>query len=483
MKRTSEVITKGMQGRLPRHGGRRLSQAALGTALAAGLLAVSSRAQATVTTTFDASKCIEQTRDSVVLTHIPRNPNTQPPTPGEIKNNSNGDQLVYCPIVRTTSGPTFVDDAFLGADIPVDSPNGVAVTCTVDTWIAGIDEPPVNQPFDNNYREGANPVSSSFAIHIPGLGTTGFWDAVNEGPGKWYYMYMTCTIPRTAGIKDYTITEEGSDFGYRIYPAVSCTPDSSNNILWKQVDGDKFGGTQAGGYVQGQASGTANKYAMDCPVDRNTVIDFVVAMGAQSAAGCNLNSNNFSAFTWSWLPQGTEWPTHVLPMKSTDPFITVPVTGNNRLVCGVNGSSGDGKLLSYREAPQPSRSAWVVSSSVAGSSSPNAVKDNNATTRWTTNTPGVANQWFKIDLGSARNWSEVSMDSATSVNDYARNYRIEFASTDTAQTVWTTAATGTGTGPFVISKSATHLSRYIRIKLTSNLPNGSWWSIHELNVY
>ncbi len=71
------------------------------------------------------------------------------------------------------------------------------------------------------------------------------------------------------------------------------------------------------------------------------------------------------------------------------------------------------------------------------------------------------------------------MDSASSVDDYARGYQV-FVSSD--GTTWGNAiATGTGTQALITVTFPTQTFRYIRIVQTGAASN--WWSIAEINVY
>jgi hypothetical protein len=217
-------------------------------------------------------------------------------------------------------------------------------------------------------------MSSTGTIHLPSLGfTNAYWDAgpVGSNPPKWIYLDLACTLPKGGAITGYTVHEQGADSGYRIYPSTSCSVDPSNTILWQYLDEAPVPTGQQGGYIRGQSSGSAAKFAMDCPVLNNTKVNFAVSWGSLFVTGCNLNNSNLSTMTWRAVPPPgrTQWPSEVLPVDPGDPtvpFMTIPITGTNHLVCGVNGPTGDGKLLSYRMGKQPDRSSWIVSSSTGG---------------------------------------------------------------------------------------------------------------------
>src|SRR5688572_10074344 len=105
--------------------------------------------------------------------------------------------------------------------------------------------------------------------------------------------------------------------------------------------------------------------------------------------------------------------------------------------------------------------------------------DGNASTRWTTGRGMSPGNWVQIDLGAARTFDRIDMDSGASTGDYARGWEI-YTSTDGAS--WGAAiARGTGTGQLVSATFASQSRRYVRIVQTGS--SGSWWSIHELRFY
>ena len=127
-----------------------------------------------------------------------------------------------------------------------------------------------------------------------------------------------------------------------------------------------------------------------------------------------------------------------------------------------------------------SRAGWTAtgSSTGAGETPANAL-DSNAATRWSTGAAQVNGQWFRVDMLSARTFNSITLDAGTSSGDYPRGYQV-FVSND--GTNWGNAiATGTGTTQLITVPFASQTARYLRIVQTGS--SGSWWSIHELNVY
>ena len=86
------------------------------------------------------------------------------------------------------------------------------------------------------------------------------------------------------------------------------------------------------------------------------------------------------------------------------------------------GGGGSGTVLP--------RTGWIATASATGGGDvPANALDGNTGTRWSTGTPMVNGQTFTLDLGSAKSFSKLTMDSAGSTNDYAHGYQV-FVSTD-----------------------------------------------------
>jgi beta-glucosidase len=126
------------------------------------------------------------------------------------------------------------------------------------------------------------------------------------------------------------------------------------------------------------------------------------------------------------------------------------------------------------------RSGWTASASPSSTTDvPAHMLDGSTATRWTTGTPMTNGQTVTLDLGATRTFSRLTMDSASSTNDYARGYQV-LISTD--GTTWSAAvATGTGTSALVSVTFPPQTARYLRIVQTGS--SSWWWSIAELNLY
>jgi beta-glucosidase len=126
-----------------------------------------------------------------------------------------------------------------------------------------------------------------------------------------------------------------------------------------------------------------------------------------------------------------------------------------------------------------SRTGWTVTASPSSTTDlPARMLDGDTGTRWSSGAPMANGNTVTLDLGAARTFSKVVMDSAGSTADYARGYRVD-VSTDNA--TWRTVGTGTGTAALVTAAIGSQTARYVRITQTGSAT--SWWSIAELNLY
>jgi hypothetical protein len=87
--------------------------------------------------------------------------------------------------------------------------------------------------------------------------------------------------------------------------------------------------------------------------------------------------------------------------------------------------------------------------------------------------------WFQLDMLTPQTFNQITMDSASSTNDYARGYQV-YVSSD-GVTWGSPIATGAGTGALVTVTFLPQTERYVRIVQTGSASN--WWSIAEINVY
>jgi len=105
--------------------------------------------------------------------------------------------------------------------------------------------------------------------------------------------------------------------------------------------------------------------------------------------------------------------------------------------------------------------------------------DGDLTTRWTTGASQTSGQTVTVDMGAARTFDQLTMDSGGSTGDYARGYQI--LTSNDGNTWSAPIATGTPTTALVTATFPPQTARFIRVVQTGS--NSLWWSIAEFNVY
>jgi len=124
------------------------------------------------------------------------------------------------------------------------------------------------------------------------------------------------------------------------------------------------------------------------------------------------------------------------------------------------------------------RTGWVAAANPNSGDVPANALDGNSATRFSSGTAMTNGQTFTLDLGSARTFDQVTMDSGGSTLDYARSFTVQ-TSGDGA--TWTDVTTGSGSAAVVTSRFANQTARWVRIVQTGS--NNSWWSMSEFNLY
>jgi beta-glucosidase len=125
------------------------------------------------------------------------------------------------------------------------------------------------------------------------------------------------------------------------------------------------------------------------------------------------------------------------------------------------------------------RTGWTATASPSSTTDvPARMLDGDSGTRWSSGTPMTSGNTVTLDLGAARTFSKVVMDSGASTADYARGYRIDVSADNST---WQTVGSGTGTSAVVTASVGSRTARYVRITQTGSAT--SWWSIAELNLY
>jgi len=156
--------------------------------------------------------------------------------------------------------------------------------------------------------------------------------------------------------------------------------------------------------------------------------------------------------------------------------------GNNTVAVRSTGQDG-GNIDRLEVAPVGplSRSGWTASASHNNSGAGSLIDASGTSTRWSSNTGMTNGMWVQLDLGSAKTFSRLVMDSGGSTNDYARGYAIYVSDNGTDWATQTAIRTGTGTGAVIDTSFTSVTKRYVRIVQTGSA--GNWWSISDLNLY
>jgi endonuclease/exonuclease/phosphatase (EEP) superfamily protein YafD len=125
-----------------------------------------------------------------------------------------------------------------------------------------------------------------------------------------------------------------------------------------------------------------------------------------------------------------------------------------------------------------SRSGWTASASPTGEGPSRAI-DGDLGTRWSTGRGMRPGDYFQLDLDACYEVNRVVMDSGSSVGDQARGYEI-YVSND-GVTWGSTASVGVGTTQRVDASFSPVAGSHVKIVQTGS--SGSWWSLHELEIY
>lgn len=158
-------------------------------------------------------------------------------------------------------------------------------------------------------------------------------------------------------------------------------------------------------------------------------------------------------------------------------FATSSFQANNGLINDVKQASGG---TDWMQPVALSETGWTASASSTetGGSAANAI-DWNTSTRWSTGQAQTPGQWFQVDMGSPRLFSQVSFETqSTGKFDYPRCYQIQ-VSPDGA--TWSTVRSDQGFGWKEVLSFTAQYARYVRVNQTCSAYN--WWTIAEFHVY
>jgi len=125
------------------------------------------------------------------------------------------------------------------------------------------------------------------------------------------------------------------------------------------------------------------------------------------------------------------------------------------------------------------RKEWKLTASHKPQDCAKAV-DGNPDSRYTTGVPQAPGMWFQIELPAETSVVGLELDNTKSANDFPRGYTVE--TSKDGQTWDKPVATGKGYGPVTDITFPPVKTKFIRITQTGSA-SGTYWSIHELEVF
>jgi hypothetical protein len=187
---------------------------------------------------------------------------------------------------------------------------------------------------------------------------------------------------------------------------------------------------------------------------------------------------------------GTTWGNAVASGVGTGPVVTISFSMRQARYFKIVQTASDSHWWSIYDlnvfGPSPAfapvaltRVGWQASANPGNGSARNAI-DGSASTRWTTASPQVTSgQYFQVDMGVPRVFTQVTLDTTGSASDYPRGFAV-YVSADGVN--WgTPIVTGSGTGPVTTITFGWQTARFVRVAQTGS--SSSSWSIYEFNVY
>ena len=231
---------------------------------------------------------------------------------------------------------------------------------------------------------------------------------------------------------------------YRLFDASGALPGSSASVaLTAPFSGATLSGTAV---VSASVTGT----------DVTGVTFF--------ASGAAIGSDSSAPYSMAWDTTGVANGTYTLTAEAT-------TTSGDRV------TSAPRTVTVQNNGHALPRTGWIASASLKSSAAVNAI-DGNAGTRWDTGTGMAAGQWFQVDMRTATTFDRVVLDASGSPGDYPRGYRVSVSDNGTS---WVDVAAGAGSSAIVNVGFSSQTKRFLRVTQTATA--GSWWSIHEFQVY
>ena len=158
----------------------------------------------------------------------------------------------------------------------------------------------------------------------------------------------------------------------------------------------------------------------------------------------------------------------------------VPVAVNASGVSVDSGGLGDGGTAAPAGSAL-SETGWVASSNTAyapGDAPQNAISGNTGA-RFSSDANQAYGNYWQVNMGSAKSFDAIELDSGGFNGDYARDYEVEVSNDGTT---FTNLYAGSGTGSPEIANFATTTAQYIRVVVTLGSTT-NWWSLVNVLVY
>jgi glucosylceramidase len=128
-------------------------------------------------------------------------------------------------------------------------------------------------------------------------------------------------------------------------------------------------------------------------------------------------------------------------------------------------------------SPQPvSLEGATATASVNGAEAGLAI-DADGSTVWQSKQAQAPGQWVQVDLGSARHFRRVALDSGGHVGDFAATWQV---ATSNDGVDWSSPATGHSAGQLTGVELEPTTARYVRV--TSTATSDHWWSLADLRL-
>ncbi|WP_411699613.1 discoidin domain-containing protein [Conyzicola sp.] len=221
---------------------------------------------------------------------------------------------------------------------------------------------------------------------------------------------------------------------------------------------------------------------------------FTVDMGASrtidqiSLNQIELPTDGPASYTVQTSANGTDWSGTVSSGNGTSSFtnISFSPTAARYLRINLAGAAGKwwsiGDLTAYNSQSGllPKNGGAIAGSTTGDGTATAAAWDGKVESRWTTGAAQAVGQWFRIDLGAARTFTAIELNSGSRSGDFPRGYTVQ-VSNDGVN--WgPQVAAGNGTSHQTRIGTGANTARYIRVQLTSAW-SGNWWTVGEVRIY